>query len=101
MTHTTIKYCSIWAVVFFVIYLSHTYISSPADQQATAHQKQQDLALNACMSKHRWDTTAINTSRLAVSFNFERMGKGELAKHVSDYDAVKMVYCTPKQQAAK
>lgn len=49
-----------------------------------------------CMDKHRWDTTAVNTSRLAVEMHYHRQGKGELAKYVSDYDAVKMVYCSGK-----
>lgn len=51
-------------------------------------------AEQACMDKHRWDTTAVNTSRLAVQLHYHQKGKGELAKYVSDYDAVKMVYCS-------
>jgi hypothetical protein len=49
-----------------------------------------------CMDKHRWDTTAVNTSRLAVQMHYHSKGQGELAKYVSDRDAVKMVYCSGK-----
>jgi len=52
--------------------------------------------LDQCMDKHRWDTTAVNTSRMAVQMHYHRQGKGELAKYVSDYDAVKIVYCSGK-----
>ena len=48
------------------------------------------------MDKHRWDTTAVNTSRMAVQMHYHRKGQGELAKYVSDYDAVKIVYCSGK-----
>jgi hypothetical protein len=47
-----------------------------------------------CMDKHRWDTTAVNTSRMAVQMHYHRKGQGELAKYVSDYDAVRIVYCS-------
>lgn len=47
-----------------------------------------------CMDKHRWDTIAVNTSRLAAQIHYNRIGKGELAKYVSDYDAVKILYCS-------
>ena len=67
------------------------------DTKSNAKTSPESAELKACMDKHRWDTTAVNTSRLAVAINFERMGKGELARHVSDYDAVKIVYCTPKK----
>ena len=53
-------------------------------------------AEDQCMDKYRWDTTAVNTSRLAVQIHYHNKGKGELAKHVSDRDAVKMVYCSGK-----
>lgn len=49
-----------------------------------------------CMDKHRWDTTAVNTSRMAVQMHYHSKGQGELAKYVSDYDAVKIVYCSGK-----
>lgn len=52
--------------------------------------------LDQCMDRHRWDTTAVNTSRMAIQMQSHRMGKGELAKYVSDYDAVKIVYCSGK-----
>ena len=55
-----------------------------------------NVALNECMDKHRWDTTAVRTSRFAVEMHYHRQGKGELAKYVSDHDAVKMVYCSDK-----
>lgn len=47
-----------------------------------------------CMAKHRWDTTAVNTSRMAVQMHYHKKGQGELAKYVSDYDAVRIVYCS-------
>ena len=53
-------------------------------------------AEQACMDQHRWDTTAVNTSRLAVQLHFHQKGQGELARRVSDYDAVRMVYCSGK-----
>lgn len=53
-------------------------------------------AEQVCMDKYRWDTTAVNTSRLAVQLHFQQKGQGELARRVSDYDAVKMVYCSGK-----
>lgn len=52
--------------------------------------------LDQCMTKHRWDTTAVNTSRMAVQMHYHSKGQGELAKYVSDYDAVKIVYCSGK-----
>tara|TARA_R110002126_G_scaffold243517_3_gene386937 strand:- start:7801 stop:8055 length:255 start_codon:yes stop_codon:yes gene_type:complete len=55
-----------------------------------------NTAEKACMDKHRWDTTAVNTSRLVVEMHFHKKGQGELARRVSDYDAVKMVYCSDK-----
>ncbi len=53
-------------------------------------------ALDQCMDQHRWDTKSLNTARFAVRLHYERIGKGELAKYVSDYDAVKIVYCGDK-----
>jgi hypothetical protein len=53
-------------------------------------------AEDQCMDKYRWDTTAVNTSRFAVQMHYHNKGKGELAKYVSDRDAVKMVYCSGK-----
>ena len=58
--------------------------------------EQRLLEEKQCMDKHRWDTTAVNTSRMAIQMQSHRMGKGELAKYVSDYDAVKIVYCSGK-----
>ena len=52
--------------------------------------------LDQCMAKHRWDTTAVNTSRMAVQIHYHNKGQGELAKYVSDYDAVRIVYCSGK-----
>lgn len=52
--------------------------------------------LDQCMNKYRWDTTAVNTSRMAVQMHYHGKGQGELAKHVSDRDAVRMVYCSGK-----
>jgi hypothetical protein len=62
--------------------------SKPGPTQA------EQRALEQCMVQHRWDTKSLNTSRLAVRLHYERKSQGELAKYVSDYDAVKMVYCS-------
>ena len=53
-----------------------------------------NTAESQCMEKYRWDTKAVNTSRFAVQLHYEQMGKGQLAKHISDREAVRMVYCS-------
>lgn len=73
-------------LVVTVVACSKDDKAKPAPQVSTA--------LQQCMDKHRWDTTAVNTSRMAVQLHFHRKGQGELARYVSDYDAVKIVYCS-------
>ena len=68
-------------------------LPSPASASKTT---QVTSAEDECISKHRWDTKAVNTSRLVVAVQLNREGKGELAKYISDRDAVKMVYCSGK-----
>ena len=83
----------------FKIFLSSLFIVSvivACDPDSKSSTPAVKTAEQACMDKHRWDTTAVNTSRLAVQLHFHQKGQGELARRVSDYDAVKMVYCSGK-----
>ena len=83
----------------FLIFMVNKLISKYDEYQSIKKQESQIVEQRAsiekqCMDKHRWDTTAVNTSRMAVQIHYHRIGKGELARHVSDYDAVKIVYCS-------
>ena len=82
---------ALFALSFVVGYAMTSSLSKTAPVSA------EEQALRDCMDKHRWDTKAVKTSRLVVGIHFEDKGKGELAKYVSDYEAVRMVYCTPKK----
>ncbi len=57
-------------------------------------------AKEQCIENNIYDTTALNTSRLAVRIHYENQRKGELAKYVSDREAISMVYCGTEQQIA-
>ena len=51
-------------------------------------------AHDKCMEQHRWNTTSVNTARFAVQVAYHQQGKGELAKRISDRQAVELVYCS-------
>ena len=73
-------------------------VTNPATARGSAtasgSSKQSFASKSDCMDRYRWDTTAVNTSRLVVSMHFNKQGKGELAKYVSDREAVELVYCS-------
>jgi hypothetical protein len=85
--------------IIFIIFMVNKLFSKYNEYQSIKKQEtqiaeQKASALDQCMAKHRWDTTAVNTSRMAVQMHYHRKGQGELAKYVSDYDAVRIVYCS-------
>ena len=87
--HSTIFVARMWYLFMFLGMAVYSYATWTPTVTTTS-------ALTECMNKYRWDTTAVRTSRFSVEMAYNRQGKGELAKYVSDYDAVKMVYCSGK-----
>jgi hypothetical protein len=84
------------AIIALGIVIGIGIVACSDKKTSTASTPAVSTAEQQCMDQHRWDTKAVNTSRLAVQIHYNRIGKGELAKYVSDYDAVKIVYCSGK-----
>ena len=93
LTKQTLKFVARMWYMFMFLGLAIISIVMPRD--AYVSPPKPVVASNSeCMEKYRWDTTAVNTSRFVVAMNLNKQGKGELAKYVSDREAVELVYCS-------